>query len=286
MPSPWHDGVVQIFRDEPNLAVRILRDCAGADVPAGLTCRLESAAFNDRPSSDFAADTVIVMGPQRQPAHAAVVEAQQLRDEQKRSQLPRYAAAVWLLLRCAVDVLIICPDQATADWYARPIATTLAGYSLHPRAIGPEQVPPVTDSAVMAASPGLGALSVAMHGREPAVARAFMAGLAALPASHAPAYYENAYGMAPPAIRQILEDLMSTTTWPVNSPFAKEHFGRGKAEGQAEGEAEAILLVLNARSLPITAAEQSRITSCSDLAQLRQWVSRAATVASASELFA
>src|SRR5215469_12926130 len=51
MPSPWHDGVVQIFRDEPNLVLRILRDCAGADVPTGLTCRLESAAFNDRPSS-------------------------------------------------------------------------------------------------------------------------------------------------------------------------------------------------------------------------------------------
>jgi hypothetical protein len=75
-------------------------------------------------------------------------------------------------------------------------------------------------------------------------------------------------------------------TWPVNSPFAKEHFGRGKAEGRAEGEAEAILLVLQARSLHVTAAEQSRITTCTDLAQLREWVRLAATVKSATELFA
>src|SRR5215475_13006087 len=163
MPSPWHDGVVHVFRDEPGLAMQVLRDCAGARVPAGLTCRLESPAFNDRPSSDFAADTVVVMGPPRQPAHAVVVEAQQARDGQKRGQLPRYAASLWLLLRCPVDVLVICPDQTTADWYAQPIATSLNGYTLYPHSVGPRQVPAVTDSAFIAASPGLAALSVAMH---------------------------------------------------------------------------------------------------------------------------
>jgi hypothetical protein len=285
MPSPWHDAVTQLFRDEPGLAVTVLRECAGADLPAGLPARLESPTFNDRPSSDFQADTVVVDGPAPDPVHGTIVEAQQARDEGKRQQLARYAAAFWLLLRRPVDVLVICPDQATADFYARPVPTTLPGYTLQVRAVGPAQVPAITDSRQVAASPGLSALSVAMHGRIPAVAEAFVAGLALLTAEEGPAYYETAYSMSPAAVRHILEELVSSTTWPVHSPFAKEHFGRGKAEGKAEGEAEAILLVLEARGLDITADQRARITSCTDLTQLKTWVRRAATITIASELF-
>jgi len=35
-----------------------------------------------------------------------------------------------------------------------------------------------------------------------------------------------------------MEQLMTSPAWPVYSPFAKEHFGRRKAEGKAEGIAE------------------------------------------------
>jgi ribosomal protein L13E len=128
-----------------------------------------------------------------------------------------------------------------------------------------------------------------MHGGTQAVAEAFMAGLALLTPEQGPTYYENAYSMSPTAIRHILEELVSTTAWPVHSPFAREHFGRGKAEGLAEGkaagEAEAVLLVLQARGLDITADDRRRITGCADLAQLKTWVARAATVQSTSELF-
>jgi hypothetical protein len=79
----------------------------------------------------------------------------------------------------------------------------------------------------------------------------------------------------------MLEALVSTTTWPVYSPFAKEHYGRGKAEG----EAEAILLVLRARGLAVTEEQRARITACADVEQLKDWVTRAVSVESASDLF-
>lgn len=132
------------------------------------------------PWRDFQADTAVVDGPAHDPMHGTIVEAQQARDESKRQQLPRYAAAFWLLIRRPVDVLIVCPDQITADWYAQPIRTTLPGYTLQPRAVGPAQVPAITDPQKVAANPRLGTLSVAMHGRASAVAEAFMAGLALL----------------------------------------------------------------------------------------------------------
>jgi hypothetical protein len=303
MPSPWHDAVKQLFHHQPALAAQILRECADLEdeVPGGLAARVEPANFNDRPSTDFDADTVVVDGPAREPVHGTIVEAQQNMNEAKLKQLPRYAAALWLLLRRRVDVLMICPDDQVAAWYGRLIPTSLPGYTFRPVVIGPAQVPSITDPRDVAASPGLGVLSVAMHGRERGVARAFVDGLTFMTAKEGPTYYENAYSMSVTAIRELLEELVSSTAWPVYSPFAKEHFGRGKAEGKAEGiaegkaegiaegkaegEAEAILLVLRARGLHISTDEHHRITTCTDIEQLKTWITRAATITTTSELF-
>jgi hypothetical protein len=82
---------------------------------------------------------------------------------------------------------------------------------------------------------------------------------------------------------------MKSDTWPVYSPFAKEHYGRGKRggkkEGRAFGEAEAILLFLEARGLDVSEAERSRIISCTHLRQLKSWIKRAVTVERAADLF-
>jgi hypothetical protein len=130
---------------------------------------------------------------------------------------------------------------------------------------------------------------VAYHGADPAVCQAFSDGMRQLPPDRASQYHEHAYNLAPLAVQRILEQLMTSDTWPVYSPFAKEHFGRGKKEGKkegrAEGEAEAILLVLKARSLDVSDTERERITNCTDLKQLKKWVTRAVTVDKTSDLF-
>lgn len=67
--------------------------------------------------------------------------------------------------------------------------------------------------------------------------------------------HEHAYNMSPHAAQRILGQLMTSPAWPVYSPFAKEHFGRAKSEG----EAEAILLGLKARGLDVSETERDRI---------------------------
>lgn len=52
-----------------------------------------------------------------------------------------------------------------------------------------------------------------------------------------------------------------------------------------EGEADAILLVLEARGLDVSDAERERITSCTDLKQLKRWIIRAATAEKTGDLF-
>ncbi|MFI6518270.1 hypothetical protein ACIBF1_22125 [Spirillospora sp. NPDC050679] len=74
---------------------------------------------------------------------------------------------------------------------------------------------------------------------------------------------------------------MKSTEWPVYSPFAREHFGRG----EVQGEAKALLVVLSARGLEASPQERERISSCTDLEQLEAWLARAASVESVAELF-
>jgi hypothetical protein len=93
MPSPWHDAINELFRERPELAAEILRDCRGLkDLPIGLPAQVSSPQFNDRPSADFFADTVVVTaGPGGDPA--------------------------LLHLHRPVEVLVICREQDVADWY-------------------------------------------------------------------------------------------------------------------------------------------------------------------------
>ncbi|WP_239319415.1 hypothetical protein [Planomonospora parontospora] len=296
MPSPRHDSLINLFRDRPQLAVEILRDLLGQELPATPLVRLENTTFNTRPSDDIEADLVVVMGPPTAPAHAIIVEIQQDTSKNPR-QLARYAAALWLLLRCDVTVLVVCPDARTADYYARPIDSGLTGYRLQARVLGPDGIPVVTDPQQAAAQPELAALAVMVHGRQRKVVEAFAAALAELPDDHAPKYYEHAYSMSAPEVRRLLEEIMTSTTWPVYSPFAREHYGRGleegkakgKAEGKAEGRAEEaarlVLLVLAARGLEVPDDVRARITACADLARLESWATRAATARTVHELF-
>ena len=286
MPSSWHDSVTAIFTEHPELAMEIATSLNGAQVPLGVPVRVESPNFNDRPSTDFQADAVIVAGPARDPVRAVIVEAQKRTLHDKPPQWARYAAQLWTFLRCPVDVLVICPDAKAAFWYARPVPTTLPGYTHLPIVLPPSAVPAIASAREAAARPAMAALSVAYHGANPAVCRAFAGGLSQLPRDDAVKYHEHAFNMAPLAVQRILEQLMTSGTWPVYSPIAKEHFGRGKKEGKQEGEAEAILLVLEARGLEVTVAERERITGCTDLKQLKKWVTRSATAEKASDLFA
>jgi hypothetical protein len=95
--------------------VDILHDLMDVDLPATPLVRVESNTFNTRPSDDFEADLVIVLGPPQEPAHAIIVEAQQDKAKNPR-QLARYAAALWLLLGCDVTVTACPGPRSVASW--------------------------------------------------------------------------------------------------------------------------------------------------------------------------
>jgi hypothetical protein len=61
---------------------------------------------------------------------------------------------------------------------------------------------------------------------------------------------------------------------------------KGRAEGEAKGRVFALLAVLDARRLTLSHEDRVRITECADLALLDRWIARAATAATAAEMFA
>nr|WP_225312157.1 hypothetical protein [Microbispora cellulosiformans] len=234
-----HDPLNVPFRHRPQFAVEILRDRLGLGLPDGLPVQLVGNELNDRPSIDLYPDTVITVGPQHAPLHAIIVEIQQREESSKQQALPRYAAALWLQLACPVTVLVICPTARTAIWAAKPIDTSLSGYTLTCQVIGPDHIPIVTDPAEAAACPELAAMSVMAHGEHAPVLEAFVAALGRLPGEHAPQYYEYAYRLAsqasdtfwrrswsPPPGRYTAPSLGSTTAR-ASKPVARQVAKRG-----------------------------------------------------------
>jgi hypothetical protein len=274
------------------MAVDLLRDHLGVDIPPGLRVQVAPIELNDRPSRPLHPDLVITVGPRQDPILAIIIEVQNGPMTEKRARLPRYAAAVWLRLDCPVIVLVICPDAGVAAKAAEPIPTTLSTYTLTPEVFGPRQVPAITDSAEMEINPLLSLLSVAIHGRNRSVAEAFVKAAQANADGDVPYYYEYGYCMSSPEIRNLLEEIMATT-WPVYSPYAKKHYGMGRddgraeglAEGEAKGEAKAVLAVLEARGIAVSEQIRARILHCTDLALLEEWVRRSATVTAPGDLF-
>lgn len=96
------------------------------------------------------------------------------------------------------------------------------------------------------------------------------------------------------AARKALEEMMHTGTYDFESQFTRNIMARGiekgrqegRRSGRQEGEAKALLQVLDARGLTVSAAAKKRILACSDPARLRTWLRKAVSIEKVSQLFA
>lgn len=77
--------------------------------------------------------------------------------------------------------------------------------------------------------------------------------------------------------------LMDLSKMPESRPFRRFRL-RMEAAGEIRGKQEALLTILGARGLRISPAQRSRITECSDVARLGQWIARAVTATSTTQV--
>jgi hypothetical protein len=281
MPSLWHDSALEFFTEDPELVGDLLR-CAGKHLPEDVQLLLAPTNETDRMlSKDLDSDMVVVLGSAQYPSHVIIVELQRAEDAAKLRQWPRYAAAKWLRYECPVDVLVICPDEKTADWFARPIQTDLDGYTHCPTVLRSVQVPAFTVGMHASLNPGMGVLSLAYHGTNEQVVSAFAAGILSLPPAAAQKYYEYGLGMSSDVVRNALEQLMATR-YPQR--FSKLGL-RYREEGLIEGERGTVRMVLKARGLELSEANRERLDHCTSLDTLKRWSQAALTAGTADEVF-
>ena len=296
MPSSLHEGLLVPFRNRPQLAAELLGDILRVRQAEPIRTAYDSVAIAEADltqimPTEYRADLVVLHRSQ-DASLGIVIEVQLNQDENKEYTWPLYAAAVRAKHRCrAACVLVVTSSAEVAAWAARPIQVgPTPSETFQPIVCGPSAIPCITDVEEARRSPELAVLSAQAHSEGPhafEVAHAALAAAVHLDAERRPLYSDLIFA-ANESLRKQLEDAMREGGYEYKSTFAREHFGKGLAEGtaagKAEGRAEALLVFLNARHVALTAEQRERILACRDPQVLDDWIARAAVATSADDV--
>jgi hypothetical protein len=177
--------------------------------------------------------------------------------------------------------VVLCPDPDEADKCRRLIRTGHPGFDLAPIVIDSSGSP----GAGGAGGPYLTVFTASMGGIDletEAGARRVLDAMASPQVAEADRFRMTTIilRLASDAARHLLEAMMTT------SEYEKTFIEKIHDEGKSEGIAEALLRLMFARGLAPSQAQQNRVTSCTDSAQLDLWFDRAVTAVTAAEVFA
>jgi hypothetical protein len=137
MLSFHHEILVELFRGNSELAVALLRTCAGIAVDH-TRVELGSIDLSQVASTEYRADAVVILYDLAdRPVAGVIVEVQRQIERDKLLTWPAYVAALRAKLACPAVLLVIAPDPAVAAWARRPIELGHPGFLLTPVVIPP-----------------------------------------------------------------------------------------------------------------------------------------------------
>jgi hypothetical protein len=231
----------------------------------------------------LAADLVISLSRGAHPVLAIIVEAQRDQDDDKLFSWPAYVGSLRHRLRCSACVLVVTQSERVANWASRPIVVG-PGCSLSPLVLRPSSVPVISLVEEARQAPELAVLSAMAHGGG-SVETAVGVALAAATAAHELGRdrFLLYFGLIRAALSEAARKAFQML--PQGAQFFDESQQQSFERGRATEKAAAVLDVLEARGLAVTAAQRERILGTKELETLTHWVRRAATVGSADALF-
>ncbi|MFI1912165.1 hypothetical protein [Nocardia sp. NPDC020380] len=285
MPSILHEALVDLFRQRPRLAADLLTTVLGTPLPEFDCARLESGDFPDIDPTEYRADAVVVLADGVDPVLAIVVEVQLRPDHDKGWSWPVYLTTLRARLRCSTLLLVVSPSVGTARYCRRPLVVA-PGFTLVPTILGPDEIPAITDPNVAAENPELAVMSAITHRHHPqreAILTALAAEVVDVP--NGEMYIDLVMAVLPKAARHFLEGLMTAGTYEYKSEFARRYYSRGQARGEAEGEIKALFRVLDRRGFTVSDELAARISQCTDLDQIDEWIDLAVTAEHLEDIF-
>ncbi|MCL2779829.1 MAG: hypothetical protein FWD73_17700, partial [Polyangiaceae bacterium] len=266
MPSPLHEAQVLLFRNQPELALKLLRDSLGVALPDYQEARIEPGDLNEIVAVEHRADLIIALRVEDRPVLGVVLEVQTERDKAKKYSWPVYRALVRQRMQCPACVMVVTHRESVARWARKTIRLGPDGGKLRPYVISPSMVPVVRDVKRAALDPELALLSVIAHqSKEPpertaAVAKAVVKGARRVDSQREKDYLDAVISTVSEAVRPLFEELMA-----YQSEFARKYVAEGEARGRAEGEIQSLLMVVSARRIALTSKQKKRIETCTNL---------------------
>ncbi len=242
-------------------------------------------------------------------SYIVLIESQTERDDERRRRWPYYIAHLHDKYRCPVVLVVVSSKASTAKWAREPIRIglpDLISMAVFPAALGPDNVPPVTDVAEASRDVPYAVFSACANSRGPqlhGILEALAAALDTIDTETATVLAEfTEAGLDGTTGQQIWRALMAIKTFPYVSELRSQGREEGRQEGLQEGrqeglqegrqagrqagQAEAILRILDKRGIAVADASRQRIEACSDMDTLGTWLDRSLTATDVSELFA
>ena len=256
MPSPLHEAIVELFRARPAMAAELLQQTF-ATTPVGDDARLGESTLTELQPAERRADLVILWGDPT--TLAVVLEVQTSRDDDKTWRWLAYVGTLRARHRCAVWLLVVCPDAAIGRWAVAALGPDVEGGHFRHRVIAPADVPWVLDEAAARASPELAMLSALAHGGageegENVVVAAATA-INGLPDERARVYHDMLVWLLPKVARQAIERRFGAMAYEFpQSDFAKKWVAMGREEGRAR--AASFVLRLLAHKIGVVPSPQ------------------------------
>ncbi|MDN0200446.1 hypothetical protein [Streptomyces sp. S.PNR 29] len=324
MVTSAHEGMHRIFQERPEILSPLFGVLGIAFPEKAAVYAIGTDVTETRPMARHV-DTVLRIGPSDGDDFLLAVEAQERRDAKKESSWPYYIAYLQAKYGLPVLLLVVCRDRATTKWATGPFACGTRGWTAqrtYPLVVGPDNLPVITDVRTAAEKPAMAAFAALAHANGPdidAILDALGRALSSMDwnaAAYFSQFLDSSLGNTPagdkwrdiltfvnyfPGRGTVLEkayregETKGVAIGEAKGLAKGEAMGlakgeamglaKGEAMGLAKGEAKGILRVLEVRGLPVSDEVRERITTCTDLDRLNDWLDRAGTVTQAEHLF-
>ncbi|WP_157930517.1 hypothetical protein [Glycomyces xiaoerkulensis] len=312
MPKTPHEALHHLFRDDPDLFRRALKECLGEDFPVfrGVAA-IDSDLTEIKPvirevdtamriETDTGAEILVIEPQSTVPTRA------------KQRAWHWYLAYLEAYFGLPATLIILTADPATAAACRAPMTLgpeRRASATIHPFVIGPDNTPFITDLAQAAEDIMLAIMAALTHRNHPDIAIALdvlaeaLDGIDLESAKFFAEYIE--VGLGEGSAHDHWRSIIMTMTYPFASGLRRELKALGRAEGRAEGReqgraqgreqgreqgrvqgrAEALFGLLSMRGIELRAEDRDRVLRCEDEQIYLGWLQRAATAETAADVF-
>ncbi len=172
VPTLEHNGLIEMFRENPPLAPHFLALLFHLDVPPHASVRVADSSLDQLIPVEFRADLVLELrDAQGRLVFAIVFEAQREAKPRKKYTWPVYLVVARAERECPTVVLVLAIDAEVAAWAAEKIDLGAGRGVIEPFVLGPATVPVVTDLGLAEKEVELAIPSAMAHGKREALLR-------------------------------------------------------------------------------------------------------------------